>query len=43
MKYKPRSKVDWNTNQRIHKPSKGKGSYQRNPKNKKLDGNKDDC
>ena len=40
MKYKPRSKIEWNTGQRIHKPSKGKGSYRRNSKHKKLDDDK---
>ena len=26
---KPRAMVDWNTGQRVHKPKKGKGSYDR--------------
>ena len=26
---KPRAMVDWNTGQRVHRPKKGKGSYNR--------------
>ena len=26
---KPRAMVNWNTGQRVHKPKKGKGSYDR--------------
>ena len=26
---KPRAMVDWNTGQRVHRPKKGKGSYDR--------------
>ena len=26
---KPRAMIDWNTGQRVHRPKKGKGSYDR--------------
>ena len=29
---KPRVRIKWNTGVRVHKPKKGKGSYQRRPK-----------
>ncbi|MGV3756437.1 MAG: alternative ribosome rescue factor ArfA [Verrucomicrobiota bacterium] len=32
---KPRVRVKWNTGVRVHKPKKGKGSYQRRPRNNK--------
>lgn len=28
----PRREINWNTGERVHKPSKGKGSYTRRPR-----------